>query len=180
MSNSGIDEWLVPGDRDRGSVSLRVGITVILQPTTRPKNGPENGWTRLHLGYLTIPYPARFLQISSNVFFKYDVWPTKVLRNYCNWEQFRRTMSTLLADAGTVTKSGSQIYYSDVIMSAMATLITGVSIVYSTVCSSTDQRKYQSSALLALVRGIHRFPVYSPHKGPVTRKMFPFDDVIMT
>ena len=40
-------------------------------------------------------------------------------------------------------------------------------------------KKHQSSASLALVRGIHRWPVYSPHKGPVTRKMFPFDDVIM-
>ena len=29
------------------------------------------------------------------------------------------------------------------------------------------------------VRGIHRSPVNSPHKGPVTRKMFPFDDVIV-
>ena len=29
------------------------------------------------------------------------------------------------------------------------------------------------------MRGIHRWPVNSPHKGPVTRKMFPFDDVIM-
>ena len=36
-----------------------------------------------------------------------------------------------------------------------------------------------SSASLALVRGIHRWPVNSPHKGPVTRKTFPFDDVIM-
>ena len=32
---------------------------------------------------------------------------------------------------------------------------------------------------MAFVRGIHRWPVNSPHKGPVTRKMFPFDDVIM-
>ena len=40
-------------------------------------------------------------------------------------------------------------------------------------------RKYQSSASLAFVRGIHRWPVNSPHKWPVTRKMFPFDDVIM-
>ena len=29
------------------------------------------------------------------------------------------------------------------------------------------------------VLGIHRWPVNSPHKGPVTRKMFPFDDMIM-
>ena len=35
------------------------------------------------------------------------------------------------------------------------------------------------SASLAFVRGIHRWPVNSPHKGPVTRKMFPFNDVIM-
>ena len=64
-------------------------------------------------------------------------------------------------------------------MSAVASLITSVSIIYSTVCSGADQRKHQSSALLAFVREIHRLPVNSPLKGPVTRKMFPFDDVIM-
>ena len=32
---------------------------------------------------------------------------------------------------------------------------------------------------LAFVQGIHRWPVNSPQKGPVTREMFPFDDVIM-
>ena len=42
-----------------------------------------------------------------------------------------------------------------------------------------DQRKHQSSASLAFVWGIHRRPVNSPHKWPVTRKMFAFDDVIM-
>ena len=42
-----------------------------------------------------------------------------------------------------------------------------------------DQRKHQSSASLAFVWGIHRWPMNSPQKGPVTRKMFPFDDVIM-
>ena len=66
-------------------------------------------------------------------------------------------------------------HYSDVIMSATASQITGVSIV----CSGTDRRKHQSSASLAFVRGIHRPPVNSPHKGPVSRKMFPFDDVII-
>ena len=50
-------------------------------------------------------------------------------------------------------------------------------IVYSTVCSGTDQRKHQSSASLALVRGIHRWLMNSPHKGPITRKMFPFDRI---
>ena len=52
-------------------------------------------------------------------------------------------------------------------------------IVYSTVYSGSNQRKHQSSSSLAFVRGIHRWPVNSPHKWPVTRKMFPFDDVIM-
>ena len=64
-------------------------------------------------------------------------------------------------------------------MSAVASQITGVSIVYSTICSGADQRKHQSSASLAFVRGIHRLPVNSPHKGPVARKMLSFDDVIM-
>ena len=71
----------------------------------------------------------------------------------------------------------SSIHYDDVIMSAIASQITSLTIVYSIVYS--DQRKYQSSASLAFVRGIHRGPVNSPHKWPVTRKMFPFDDVIM-
>ena len=69
--------------------------------------------------------------------------------------------------------------YSDVIMSVMASQINGVSTVYSTVCSGADQRKHQSTTSLAFVRGIHWWPVNSPHKGPVTRKMFPVDDVIM-
>ena len=68
---------------------------------------------------------------------------------------------------------------SDVIMSALASQITTVSRVCPTICSGVHQRKYQSSASLTFVRGIHRWPVDSAHKGPVTRKMFPFDDVIM-
>ena len=70
-------------------------------------------------------------------------------------------------------------HYSDVIMGAMASQITSLTIVYSTVYSGADQRKHQSSASLAFVWGIHQWPLNSPHKGPVTRKMFPFDDVIM-
>ena len=71
------------------------------------------------------------------------------------------------------------IHYNDVIMSAMASQITSLTIVYSTVYRRRRSKKHQSSASLAFVRGIHRWPVNSPHKGPVTRKMFPFDDVIM-
>ena len=69
-------------------------------------------------------------------------------------------------------------HYNDVIMRAIAFQITSLTIVYSTVYSDVDQRKHQRSASLVFVRGIHRLPLNSPHKGPVTRKMFPFDDVI--
>ena len=64
-------------------------------------------------------------------------------------------------------------------MGAMASQITRLSIVYSTIYSGADQIKHQSSASLAFVRRIHRWPVNSLHKWPVTQKMFPFDDVIM-
>ena len=70
-------------------------------------------------------------------------------------------------------------HYNDVIMSKIASQITCLTIVYSTVYPGADHKKHQSSASLAFVRGIHRRPVKSPHKGPVTRKMPPFDDVIM-
>ena len=70
-------------------------------------------------------------------------------------------------------------HYNDIIMGAIASQITSLTIVYSTLYSDADQRKHQSSASLAFVLGIHRSPVNSPHKWPVTGKMFPFDDVIM-
>ena len=70
-------------------------------------------------------------------------------------------------------------HYNDVIMDSMASQLTSLAIVYSAVYSNADQRKHQSSASLAFVRGIHWGPVNSPHKWPVTQKMFPFDDVII-
>ena len=70
-------------------------------------------------------------------------------------------------------------HYSDVIMGTMVSQITSLTIVYSTVYSSADQRKHQSSVSLAFVWGIHRWPVNFTHIWPVTRKIFPFDDVIM-
>ena len=64
-------------------------------------------------------------------------------------------------------------------MTMLASQITSLTVVYSIVYSGVNQRKHQSSASLAFVREIHRGPVNFPHKWPVTRKMFPFDDVIM-
>ena len=64
-------------------------------------------------------------------------------------------------------------------MGAMASQSTGVSIIYSIVCFRRIPKKKQSSASLAFVRGIQRWPLNSAHKGKVTRKMFPFDDISM-
>ena len=75
--------------------------------------------------------------------------------------------SNLLFNSGYHTT-----HYTDVIMEAIASEVTSLTIVYSIVYSDTDQRKHQSTASLAFVRGIHRGPVNSPHKWPVTRKCF--------
>ena len=68
-------------------------------------------------------------------------------------------------------------HYDDVIMDVMASQITSLTIVNLTLYSGAGQRKHQSSASLAFVRGMHRGPVNSPHKWLVTREMFPFDDI---
>ena len=99
------------------------------------------------------------------------VWPGETRLNYLN--------KTIIKNCRNIFTWWMIYNYSDVMMNTMAPRIIGVSIVYSTVCSGADQNQHQSSASLAFVRGIHRSPVNSPHKGPVTRKMFPFDDVIM-
>ena len=78
-----------------------------------------------------------------------------------------------------ITTLIDEMHYNDIIMGTMASQITSISIVCSTVGSGADQRKHQSSASLAFVWGIHRWPGNSPHKRQVMWKMFPFDEVIM-
>ena len=85
----------------------------------------------------------------------------------------------LLGNMKLAIESVTCYHYDDVIMGVIASLMTSLTIVYSTVHSDANQIKHQSSASLTFVRGIHPGPVNSPHKGPVTQKMFPFDDVIM-
>ena len=72
-----------------------------------------------------------------------------------------------------------RMHYGDVIMSAISSQITSLTFVYSTAYSGADKKKHQSSASLTFVRGNHRWSVDFPHKGPETRKMFPFDNVIV-
>ena len=98
---------------------------------------------------------------------------------FCNemfefWNKFQWSLPIRVQS--TISES-QHWHYSGVIMSAMTSKITGVSNVCSNVYSGADQRIHQSSASLVFVREIHGWPVDSPHKGPVTRKRFPFDDV---
>ena len=78
-----------------------------------------------------------------------------------------------------VSAPGELSHYNDVIMGAIVSQNTSLTIVFSTVYSDADQRKHQSSASLAFVRGIHRGPANSSHKRQVTLRKFLFDDVIM-
>ena len=93
---------------------------------------------------------------------------------------FRQSCHVILdISRSPFTFNGTPGHYFDVIMGAIASQIPSLTIVCLTVYSDADKKNHQSSAPLAFVRGIHRGPVNSPHKWPVTRKMFPFDDVIM-
>ena len=114
--------------------------------------------------------------------------PRGVWQRQTHWLQRKLSFWRLLVQPAMIISSkwiyfvsvqgksnSSPRHYGDVIMDAIASQIICLTIVYSTVYSDTDERKHQSSASLAFVRG----PVNSPHKWPVARKMFPFDDVIM-
>ena len=97
-----------------------------------------------------------------------------------NMGQFAQILpKAALICSDTVQSSIKCKHYDDVIMTMLASQITSLTVVYSIVYSGVDQSKHQSSASLAFVQEIHRGPVNFPHKWPVTRKMFPFDDVIM-
>ena len=98
-------------------------------------------------------------------------WPFMGLLSL--WPIFKSSHCSSFVDQAPVN------HYNDVIIGAMASQITSLTIVYSTIYSDTDQRKHQSSASLAFVWVIHRGPVNSSHKWPVTRKMSPLDDVII-
>ena len=105
---------------------------------------------------------------------------THCVTNTSRGKWFHSITGRILSFTGLINASFFSNRYCDVIMGAVASQITSLTMVYSTVYSDADQRKHESSASLDFVRGIHRGPVNSPHKWPVTRKMVQFDDVIMT
>ena len=102
------------------------------------------------------------IQMSPGLQYLGSRWDTLTRRGRDKWPPFCRRHFQM------------NFHYCDVIMGTVASQISSPTIVYS-----IDQRKHQSFASLAFVQGIHRWPVNSTHKGPVTRKIFPFDDVIM-
>ena len=116
-----------------------------------------------HFTFPQIMYTLCALLCFAVFWYQFDPYPSGLLHKH--WDKHK-----------IVSISLNQLHYDGVIMGAMASQITSLTIVYSTVYSGADQRKDQSSAPLASVQGIHRGP---PHKWPVVRKMFPFDDVIM-
>ena len=130
----------------------------------------------------------RGFQLTTTIFTYINVLLATPVLLTCIWAYFhtqypnttyRRGPSVILLLCLAHWSLGSFVHYNDVIMSMIASQITSLAIVYSTVYSGADQRKHQNTASPAFVQGIQRGPVNSPHKGPVPRKMFPFDDVIM-
>ena len=127
-----------------------------------------------HNLYLIMHYTkgnfTSFLSLSQWLRVKYAIkciMPMKNLTSCLFWYQrYTITFREIFINKMSVCLI-SYHHMNDVMMSAKSQ-ITTLATVYSTVCSGADQRKHQSSASLAFVRGFRRWPVNSPHKEPVT------------
>ena len=166
------------------NAKLSMNIGVARSPSFQINNLSEQKTTQVYIYiyiYMYIIFPIRkaryFNIISINIII--NTPSTLVL----GWSGFflklTQISKSVLLSVQEVSLGMMGFHYDDVTMSGMASQITSLRIVYSTVYPGPDQRKHQSPASLAFVREIHRGPVNFPHKWPVTRKMFPFDDVIM-
>ena len=123
---------------------------------------------------------AIFMVMALHRLMPWTCWkPACSLKSTMCWTVRRRLYMTGSISTISAGIYNGRIHYDDVIMGILASQIVSFTIVYSTDYSGADQRKHKSSASLAFVWGIHRGQVNSPHKWPATRKMFPFDDVIM-
>ena len=87
------------------------------------------------------------------------------LQSQSSWDEKKQQSHPMATCLALLYTPPTESHYSDVIISAIASQITGVSIVCSTVCSGADQRNHQSSASLAFVRGVHRWSGISFTKG---------------
>ena len=161
-------QMAAPNIFSQRNISISTSLTFFSEESTQYSNGLT--WIKTDytpsLAMLTKFYDAIWYHqgslFGSNVI---SVWaiappgPMKLARGRRVW--VNKTQRTI-----------NKKYYNDVIINAMASKITGVLIVYSAVCSGADERKHESSASLAFVRGIHRWPVNSLHKRSETGKCF--------
>ena len=145
--------------------------------------GGHTGWSQLQLASSVSPLWIYVSVNEKNILFDTGWWWLLIMwwRGLQHWITWTRTEPlseniTFLHIGWDLTKLWRILYwvlahYDDVMMDLLSSQITSLVIVHSNVHSGADKRKHQSSATL--------WPVNSPHKWPVTRKMFPFDDVIM-
>ena len=135
---------------------------------------PIRYWTDDYLSMLRIK-----LDHVSKRDIRYEI--TKNLRRISerHFTPTRKIVALLQSNFTLFLADECSLHQSGAIMDAVASQNTGLSIVYSTVYSGVDTRKYQGSTSLPFVRGIRRWPVNCPHRGPVTRKMLLLVNLIM-
>ena len=148
---------------------------------TDPSHMPDDGANWESVGNCTTTLRPLFrLRPINNDHFTNDVLKCIFVRIYCdfnqicsqgsNWQKynFGSDNSLALSRRQAIIWTNNCLHNNDVIMSAMAPLITGASIVHSSVSWGTDQRNHQSSVSLAFVTAIHRWPVNTPHTENVS------------
>ena len=150
-------------------------------------NKETGGYCNTCIGYLSEnhftfnPFEISFV---NNIYFRYQIilqtsrdhdidtdWETNYGRDFAR-SKFRMSFGKISYIA-TAPR-----HYSDIILGEMASQITSLTIIYSTVYSGADQRKHQSSASLAFVRVIHQCGEI-PAQMARNAEMLPFDDVVM-
>ena len=126
--------------------------------------------------YYLLPYNMSY--VKSLIWAKLGTWTMYILSHYNILKKPKWHTRTLKIRQKFIlvhitisgSHSGDELHsqtghYSDVIMSMMASQITSLTIVYSPVYSDAVQRRHQSSASLAFVRGIHQWTVNSTAKN---------------
>ena len=158
----------------------REPILLILKISRIP---PDSTYTRCHTKYnhtvQIFPIPQKHRLASLQGSSQNTSWVTYAVRRYL-WVWYQ---SILLHSPGLLHRDKTSLvlmkqpwemgnHYADVIMTTIASQITSLTVVYSTVYSDANQRKHQSSASLAFVWGIHRDRWIPRTKGQLRGKCF--------
>ena len=102
---------------------------------------------------------------------RHSLWRHCTGIDVCPWRIFNVSLVSVYAGTRDIFWN-LIIHNNDVIMTTMASQITTLTLVYSTVYSDADRRKHPSSASLAFVWGIHRSRWIPRTKGQLRRKCF--------